>query len=164
MRSISLALLLCLSAATALASSVDKVLPGAKLRGESTFRYLGFQLYDARLYTKNGAALDWSDDFALELTYKRSLTQYDLVEATLREMKRIRKPLPSRAKLEACYKAVQPGDQYLAVTQGANKVQFWRNGRAVCTLSGQGIKDGFMSVFLSTDSRSQRFTRALLGQ
>ncbi|MGB7316660.1 MAG: hypothetical protein WBC85_01705, partial [Planktotalea sp.] len=125
---------------------------------------LGVQLYDARLFTKGGAALNWSQDFALELTYKRKLSQNDLVEGTLREMKRLGKPLPARAQLQACYQGVNPGDRYLAVSRGADQLDFWRSGRKSCTLRQSDIKTGFMTIFLSEKSRSPRFTRALLGQ
>ncbi len=149
---------------TVLADPLSKVLPGAELRGEATFRYVGFTIYDARLFTIGAAPLNWSQDFALELTYRRKLSQYDLVEATLREMNRMGKALPIRAKLESCYQAVGRGDTYLAVTQGPDVITFWRNDRPARTLRFAGIKTRFMSVFLGDNTQSPRFTRDLRGK
>ena len=63
-------------------------LPDAELRGTATFRFLGFPVYQARLFTQSDAPLNWAEDFGLELTYLRNLTQYDLIESTMREFKR----------------------------------------------------------------------------
>ncbi|WP_122072344.1 hypothetical protein [Pseudophaeobacter sp. EL27] len=145
----------------ALASNLPK---GVEQRGEAAFSFLGFQIYKARLFTQAGRPLDWSQDFGLELTYQRRLSQSDLVEATLREMARMGNALPIRDQLEKCYRSVAPGDIYLAVSDGPDRLAFWRNGVAVCTLYQDNIKTHFMEIFLGNDSRSARFTRALLGQ
>ncbi len=164
MRNLTLAIFLCLVPFASAARPLASALPEAELRGQASLRYLGVTIYDAKLFTNGGSALDWSQDFALELTYKRNLTQYDLVEATLREMSRMGNATPSRAQLERCYQAVAPGDRYLAVSRGPDHLRFWRNDRAVCSLSYKGIKTTFMAIFLGENSRSRRFTRSLLGQ
>lgn len=164
MLSLRLALCLCVFAFPVGAEVLAKALPGAQMRGQATYRHLGFQLYDARLFTKGGAPLNGAQDYALELIYKRTLSQNALVEGTLREMKRIGKDLPPRAQLEACFQNVNTGDRYLAVSRGPDQLSFWRNDRQTCTLKQKDIKTGFMSVFLSDQSRAPRFTQKLLGQ
>ena len=149
--------------ANAQTSAVSSALPGAELRGAATFRFLGFALYKARLFTIGGAPLDWNDNFAIELTYQRNLTQYDLVEATMREFKRTSGSIPVEAQLNICFKAVRKGDSYLAVTKGASKVDFWRNGKRTCTLSYPQIKTRFMGIFVGDNTRSKTFTRKLKG-
>jgi len=149
---------------TVLASPAPSALPGAQLRGAATFKMLGLPLYEARLYTPGGGAFSWDQDFALELNYKRNLSQYDLVEATMRELKRTGTTLPVRDQLNTCFKAVSKGDQYLAVTNGDNRIGFWRNGAKVCTLKYAGIKRGFMSIFLGQNTRSKAFSRKLRGE
>ncbi|MCI2395403.1 chalcone isomerase family protein [Aliiroseovarius sediminis] len=159
------AMLVSASVPVALAQSktAAAVLPGAEVRGAATLRFLGFPLYQARLFTVGGAALNWSQNFGIELTYLRDLTQYDLVEATLREFKRTGGALPLEAQLNTCFKAVGNGDRYLAVSDGANKVAFWRNGQRTCTLSHPQIKRRFMGIFVGENTRSKSFTRKLLG-
>ncbi|OBY26917.1 hypothetical protein [Leisingera sp. JC1] len=163
MRRVLLSLCLLAVPAAGFSSPVQSLLPGAEQRGEATFRLFGFPVYQARLFTQDAAPLDWAQDFGIELTYQRRLSQDDLVEATLAEMQRLGHSAPSRGRFQACFQDVAPGDRYLAVSQGPDRVKFLRNGRTVCTLSQPGIKRGFMSIFVGANTRSARFTRALLG-
>ncbi|MCF6433577.1 MULTISPECIES: hypothetical protein [unclassified Leisingera] len=158
-------ILLCLLAlpAAGAASQLQALLPGAKERGAATFRLLGLPVYQARLFTSDAAPLDWSQDFGIELTYQRSISQADLTGATLREMRRMGNPPPPEAKLAACFQNVAPGDRYLAVSRGPDRVDFLRNGRTTCSLRHPQIKRHFMSIFLGAKSRSASFTRSLLG-
>lgn len=143
--------------------TVSGALPGAEVRGAATFRFLGLPLYKAKLFTIGGAPLDWGKDFAIELTYQRNLSQNDLVEGTLRELKRIGGALPIEAKLQACFKAVAKGDRYLAISAGQNAIGFWRNGKRTCTLKHANIKSRFMGIFVGPNTRSKSFTNALKG-
>lgn len=145
------------------ASPVFGALNDAELRGTATYRYLGFPLYDAQLFTQGGAPLNWSDDFGLELRYRRNVTKKALINSTLDEMKRIGRAAPVRKQLEVCFNAVSKGDRYLAISQGPNKVGFWLNGQKLCTMSYPGIKRSFMSIFLGENTRSAAFTQALRG-
>lgn len=161
MRRFALLLVLLASPTFVQASSVTSVLPDAELRGKATFRFLGLSLYEARLFTRGGAPLDWNRDFGLELKYLRNLSENDLVEGTLREFDRTGASLPLRAQLERCFDAVRKGDTYLAVSQGQNKVGFWLNGKKTCTLAHPQIKTRFMAIFLGNNTRSKTFTRQL---
>ncbi len=160
------ALLLALLASPTLlqASPVRTALPEAELRGAATFRLLGLPLYNARLFTKGGEALDWSSDFGLELKYLRNLSENDLVEGTMREFSRTGAGLPLRSQLARCFDDVQKGDSYLAVSKGPNKVAFWLNGQQTCTLAHPQIKTRFMAIFLGDNTRSKAFTRQLKGE
>lgn len=146
------------------ASAIKSVLPDAETRGTATFRYIGFPLYEAQLFTKSGAPLDWSKDFGLELKYLRNLTELDLVEATMRELSRTGATLPVRGQLEKCFNDVRKGDRYVAISKGPNQIGFWHNGKRVCTLSHPRIKNRFMSIFLGENTRSESFTRKLKGE
>ncbi|MGR3734725.1 hypothetical protein [Pseudophaeobacter sp.] len=149
---------------SAQASTVKSALPGAELRGVATFRYVGFPLYEARLFTQSGAPLDWNKDFGLELKYMRNLTEYDLVEGTMRELKPTGAALPLRGQLEQCFDDVRKGDRYFAVSKGQDQIGFWHNGKRVCTLSHPQIKTRFMAIFLGENTRSKSFTRKLKGE
>ncbi|MCG7521154.1 hypothetical protein [Ruegeria sp. Ofav3-42] len=146
------------------ASTVTDQLPNAELRGSATFRYLGLPIYDAKLYTPDGAAFSWNENFGLQLTYRKNLKQKALVESTLDEIERQGNSAPSQAQLEQCFQAVSKGDSYLAISEGPNAVGFWRNGRKTCTLTNPGVKKSFMSIFLGNNTRSASFTRQLKGQ
>ncbi|MGV6805791.1 MAG: hypothetical protein ACWA49_16455 [Ruegeria sp.] len=143
---------------------VANVLPDAQPRGTATFRFLGLPIYDAQLFTQGGAPFNWSQDFGLKLTYRKGLKQKALVDSTIDEMNRQGNRVPIEGQLKTCFQAVSAGDNYLAVSQGPDKIEFWRNGRKTCTLSFPGIKRSFMSIFLGNNTRSAAFTRQLRGQ
>ncbi|WP_241525640.1 hypothetical protein [Pseudophaeobacter leonis] len=69
---IALAFSVLLLPGVVLASPVKSVLPDAQVRGAATFRFVGFPIYEAQLFTRAGAPLDWEVDFGLGLTYLRS--------------------------------------------------------------------------------------------
>ncbi|MCK8464662.1 hypothetical protein MUY35_12445 [Aliiroseovarius sp. S1339] len=165
LRTLLTLILLAGTPAPALAQSnvAAVALPGAEVRGTATLRFLGLPLYQARLFTVGAAALDWNKDFGIELTYLRNLSQYDLVEATMREFKRTGGALPLEGQLNKCFDAVNKGDRYLAVSNGVDKVGFWRNGQRTCTLSHPQIKSRFMGIFVGDNTRSKSFTRKLIG-
>ncbi len=159
-----LSLVLLLVPGGLLASPVFGQIENAGVRGAATFRFLGLPLYDARLYTPSGAEFNWQDDFGLELRYRRNLTQKDIVDATLQEMDRIGSSAPVKDQLEKCFVAVGKGDSYLAISQGSDRIAFYRNGQKTCTLAYPGIKRSFMSIFLGDNTKSASFTRRLRGQ
>lgn len=146
------------------ASPLSDWLSDPRQIGGSTFRFLGLPVYDAKLFTPNGAAFNWAEDFGLQITYRRNISQKTLVESTLDEMARQGNPAPTQTQLEACFRAINKGDTYLAISEGPNKVGFWLNGVQTCTLTNKGIKRSFMSVFLGDNTRSASFTRQLKGQ
>ncbi len=164
MRKLALLFVTLLLPLSSQASTINSALPGAELRGAATFRFIGFPLYEARLFTKSGAPLDWSKDFGLELKYLRNLTEYDLVEGTMRELNRTGTALPLRGQLEQCFDDVRNGDRYIAVSKGQNQIGFWLNGSRVCTLKHPQIKTRFMTIFLGDNTRSESFTRKLKGE
>jgi len=164
MRSLMFLSALVLAPMFAQASTVSSALPDGELRGAATFRFIGLPIYEARLFTKSGAPLDWSADFGLELKYLRSLSEYDLVEGTMRELSRTGVELPVRAQLERCFNDINKGDRYLAVSNGQNQIAFWLNGKPVCTLNHPRIKTRFMAIFLGDNTRSRSFTQKLKGE
>lgn len=130
-------------------------------RGEATFRWLGLPVYDARLFTYGGQALSWQQDFSLELTYQRRLTRENLTSSTQSEMQRLGFKSPAKPVLSGCFGDVKPGDKFYALTQGPDQIRFSLNGSKRCTLRHPDIRTGFMSIFLSQNSRSPGFSRRL---
>jgi len=163
MRSLALALIMCASPLFAQGTHISKAVPNAELRGEAIFRLAGLPIYKAQLFTEFGAALDWDERFALELTYLRRLSTDDLVESTMRELNRTGPSLPLRSNFKACFQDVEKGDRFAAITSGPDKISFWLNGRRTCVLAHPKISSRFMGIFLGENTRSKSFTRRLKG-
>lgn len=145
----------------ALPTFAAAALPNGAQHSAASYRFIGLPIYDARLFTRAGAPLDWADDFSIELTYNRNLTLFDLVEGTLREMTRFGASLPAREKLETRDNTVRNGDRYLALTHGPYWISFWMNGTRTFTLNHPQIKRGFMAAFPSENTLSKSFTHKL---
>src|SRR5690606_33147994 len=86
-----LSLALLLQSPTLLADWRE-VLPEARLVGGGEMRIFGFAVYDAQLWSAAstpGEAVAMRAPFALQLTYKRSISREDLVAASLKEIRRL---------------------------------------------------------------------------
>lgn len=79
--------LLVLLSCQALANWQDS-LPGAQVIGSGEFRKYGFDVYSARLWSTS-RPLASDQPFALELIYQRNISREDLVNASVREIKRL---------------------------------------------------------------------------
>jgi hypothetical protein len=130
-------------------------------RGEATFRWFGIPVYTARLFTPSGQTLNWQDDLRLELTYQRALTRDNLVGSTQSEMQRLGYASPSKTELQACFRNVARGDNFSAITDGPDQVRLYFNGAEQCRFNQPNIRRGFLSIFLSNNSRAPNFSRRL---
>lgn len=138
--------------------------PEGREAGQATLRWLGFEVYDARVFTQNGVRATVGEPLALELTYKRKISRDVLVDTTMDEFGRSG-PAPNvRGALMACFRNVQRGDRFLAVTRGTDTLDFWLNDDQTCTLTHPDVANRFMAIFLGENTRSARFTQALRGE
>ena len=144
---------------------VRALIPNAEVRGTAVFRFLGLPIYDARLFTENGAPFAWSENFGLELTYRRTMSGDTIVDATMRELKRLgTQTTPDlRQDLAQCFPSVARGDRFLAIPRGSDQITVWLNDQATCDLTYPDIKYGFLEIFLGDSTRSRSFTQKLQG-
>jgi hypothetical protein len=149
-------------------SEVQAVLGDARPLGRANYRWLGLPLYEATLYAPDPSAFDWQKPLALELVYARSLSGSVLLDSTLSELSRIEGDQPDhptmRAKLSTCFRGVGKGDRYVAMSDDANGISFWLNGRRTCELSHPDAKRRILGIWLSEQSRAVRDARALRGE
>lgn len=149
-------------------AEIRAAIPDPASRGAVTFRWFGLPLYDATLYTAGGNAFDWRAPLALKLVYAREIPAETLVRATLSELRRMEGARADHAaigrELGSCFRDVGPGDRFTATATGADAVTLWFNGARTCTLSHAGIRERFLGIWLSDDSRSARLSRQLRGE
>ena len=72
-------------------SAMVAATPDLKTIGEGSYRYLFWQLYDARLASVDGKFTDYenSSPLLLELTYKRDISREQFIDATVDEWKKL---------------------------------------------------------------------------
>lgn len=168
-----IAILLLLVNSPAHASGViEKIIassvPSAVVRGEATMRWFGLPLYDATLFTQNAEPLDWRDPLALRLTYARTIKREAFMKATINELTRIegkQSDHPEIArKLEPCFKTANSGDSFVATAENLDELRLWFNNRLTCSISHPDIKQRFLNIWLSDQSRSPKLTKKLRGE
>ena len=165
-------LLLALALFAGPTSAQDRVamagLPNPVAIGEASLGVIGIIAYDARLFTSDGVPFDWAVPMALELDYKRGFSADDLLRGTETEMRRTmgdNAEMPTViALLDDCFLAVESGDSYLAVSLSPDQIDLWRNGTQTCTVNYPDIRERFLSIWLSDQSRFSALSRKLRGQ
>ncbi|MBO9449892.1 chalcone isomerase family protein [Tropicibacter sp. R16_0] len=149
-------------------SVITSAVPQAAARGEVTMRWYGFPLYDATLFTPSGAQFDWRNPVALRLVYARTIKQNAFQTATMAELERIEGKRADHAqiarKLAPCYRDASAGDHFIAQSETADQVTLWFNGTRTCTLRHPQIRERFLGIWLSDQSRSVRLSKRLRGE
>jgi len=164
----AMSLALALYASEALADWRE-ALPGANLIGEADFRWYGFEVYQARLWsTVSKPSLD--TPFALELDYRRRISKQDLVETSLEEMQRVNGTVLDAGRLQAwgaqmerAFVDVQPGTRITGVYRPGQGCRFYVNGRLSHEITDALFARRFFSIWLDPRTRHPELRQRLLG-
>ena len=166
---ISAGALFCLSIATAQESEAAAPLAGARMVGQGTLRFLGFDVYRARLWAAPGfEAADYAaQPLALELTYYRSFTAEAIARRSLEEMRRVGTFTPEQAArwqqaLQAALPDVKSGDRLLGVYRPGAGAVFRMGGRVVGEVPDAEFARLFFGIWLSAQTSEPALRQALI--
>ena len=165
----ALALGLLGAVARAAPSELAQPLPQAALAGEATLRFLGFAVYQARLWVEPGfdANSYAQQPLALELAYLRSFKGSDMARRSLAEMRR-QGPLDEaqaqrwQAHMQALFPDVQAGDRITGLHQPGFGASFWMNGRWLGALNDPVFSKYFFGIWLAPQTSEPQLRQALL--
>lgn len=149
--------------------SVQAALAGQSLRGQSLFRYWGFEVYVASLYTE----ADFSAEryaqhrFALELQYRRHFKGRDIAQRSIDEMQSITPLTPRqsadwKAAMERVFPDVAPGDRLLGVHQPGGGAHFFHNGSLRGSIDDPLLAERFFGIWLSPRTSAPKLREALI--
>jgi hypothetical protein len=140
-----------------------------RLQGNGRMRFLAFDVYEARLWTPADfrPARYGEAAFALELNYLRSLSTEVLVEASVREMRRLGSWTAQReaawtAALKTAFPPVSPGDRITGVHRPGVGARFFFNGRLQAVVDDADFARAFFGIWLSPNTSEPRLRSALL--
>lgn len=162
---------LCLLFGTMSSVSADwrAALPAAQRLGEGEFTWFGLRLYSARLWAA-GPVQDWSQPFALELTYHRSLSRDTLVQASLQEMRRLgggsvtdRQISAWSDTMAAAFVDVRPGMRITGVYLPQEGCRFYVDGRLAREVADPEFARAFFAIWLDPRARDPQLRQRLLG-
>lgn len=135
---------------------VAQVPPNAELRGRGMLRFLGMDIYEARLWTESAFTLASyaQHPFALELEYRRSLSGRLIAQRSVVEMRRQAEFLPQReaeweARMQALFPDVKAGDRITGWFEPGVGARFVYNGRLLGEVRDPLFARLFFGIWLS---------------
>ena len=145
-------------------------LPSAQTLGSATLRFLGLQVYEARLWVPSGfnPSAYAQSPFGLELNYFRSLRGRLIAERSLKEMQRQGNLSPQREHawleaMEQTFPDVNAGDRITGLHTPGVGARFWFNGRSLPAVRDADFSRVFFGIWLSEASSERQMRKALLG-
>ncbi|MDH4872727.1 chalcone isomerase family protein [Pseudomonas sp. BN515] len=163
-----LSLVLSLSTTAALADWRED-LPGARAVGAGHFKWFGFSIYEARLWSPS-ARPTLDTPFALELTYRREIKRGELVEVSLEEMRRLgdeglRQDRLARwaHEMHEAFVDVLPGQSITGLYLPGQGCRFYVDGRLSREVVDPDFARAFFAIWLDPRTRNPELRRQLLG-
>ena len=156
--------------APSLPASVNGLDHPLVLRAQSRYSFLGFDVYDASLWTATdfNPALSENQTLALELHYLRNFSGQDIAKRSLQEM---RKQVRISSEQEQqwmkqmlrVFPNVRQGDRLLGVHRAGQSAAFWHNGKPVGEIADAAFARQFFGIWLSPKTSAPALRQALIG-
>ncbi|PZE14258.1 hypothetical protein DMX10_06555 [Pseudomonas sp. 57B-090624] len=153
----------------ALADTWHEAVPNARLVGSGAFSAYGFHIYDARLWATE-AGLGEDRPFALELTYRRSISRETLVEASLDDLQRLGGEAVDAARLSAwqaemerAFVDVAPGQRITGVYLPGVGGRLYVDGRPPHEVRDPLFARTFFGIWLDARTQDPELREQLLG-
>lgn len=139
--------------------------------GQGQFRYLFWDLYQARLATSDGRFRSYQQNkpVLLELTYQRDISRDDFVEATLDQWQKQQGAVLPRHQIWAeqltrLWRDVKKGDQLACLYRADGLVEFSYNGQSLGVVEDPAFGAEFLDIWLGEKTTAPKLRQALLGR
>ena len=146
-------------------------LSGARLVGQGVLRFLGFEIYRARLWVQPGFDADnyAAHPLALELTYHRAFTGAAIARRSIEEIQRQTALAPAQAErwqqqLATLLPDVQPGDRLTGLYLPQQGMRLWRGSQALGAIGDAELARLFFGIWLSPRTSEPGLRSALLAR
>lgn len=137
-----------------------------RVQGSGEMRWFGFAIYDARLW-RSGEQWQSGAPYALELTYRRSISASMLVNASIDEMARLGEKNEQRLRqwrteLERVFPAVREGDTILGLHEPGRGARFFFNGKPSGMVNDAELAAAFFAIWLDPRTQAPELRARLL--
>lgn len=156
--------------ANAAPAEVLSELPQPQLLGSARLRFLGLQVYDARLWAAEPvSATQWaSAPLALELQYLRRLNGRAIAERSLKEMQRQGEIAQAKAErwlaqMLQIFPDVSAGDRITGVHRPGEGARFFFNGTLRGDVRDEEFSRWFFGIWLAPQTSEPAMRQQLLG-
>jgi hypothetical protein len=158
---------------TCLFAGWREAIPDASLAGSGDMRVFGFSIYRAQLWRPPLIAgqAPWADvPFALELTYSRAISRDDLVEASIKEIRRL-SPSAGNSRLMARWERemqqafvdVRAGDRITGIYVPGEGARFYICENLRHVVRDEAFAKAFFAIWLDPRTRDPALRAQLLG-
>ncbi|MDT4824574.1 Chalcone isomerase-like protein [compost metagenome] len=164
----ALAVVVLLSTTAVQADWIDDF-PGARSVGAGQFKWFGFAVYEARLWSQ-GMRPTLDHPFALEVTFLRELERETLVEMSEDEMRRLggEQLDPGRlagwtVEMREAFVDVTPGQRIAGLYLPGRGCRFYVDGQLRREVADPEFARAFFAIWLDPRTRTPKLRRQLLG-
>jgi hypothetical protein len=151
------------------APHITRYITDGRLAGEGKLTWLGFHVYDARLYAtpRFDVAAPFGQPFVLELTYARKLEGKAIAEASRDEIQRLGLGDEAQqrrwlAQMEKIFPDVDKGRRIAGVFQPGAGARFYVDGVFAGSVDEPEFGRAFFSIWLDPRTRAPRLRESLL--
>lgn len=158
------------TAPASMPAPVIQALSGAREQGQGRLVVLGFNIYDAKLWTEEGFAVAQyeREPFALELRYLRNFKGASIAERSLKEMRNLERVSDERAaqwltEMKRTFPDVKKGDQLIGIHRPDGSASFILNGKPIGEVRDPEFTRLFFGIWLSPRTSEPKLRSALIG-
>jgi hypothetical protein len=139
------------------------------LLGQGDFRWFGFHIYSAKLWSEQTKFMP-AQSFALELTYKKSISKSRFTDSSIDEIKRIYKDQYSTATLQQwrsymdlAFIDVKSEDQLIGVFLPNMGLRFYSKDKLLAEIKDVEFAQAFFAIWLHPKTRDEELRQKLMG-
>ena len=156
--------------AQAVPDYVRDQIPEAQLSGEGRLRWLGFSVYDARLYIpKQGFVAERfsAQPIALELRYLRGLSGQAIAERSAKEIEKLGLGTPAQRTswlnaMRHLFPDVTEGKVLTGIHVPGKGAQFFANGQVLGRIEDEEFSRAYFAIWLDERTTAPQLRQALL--
>lgn len=150
-----------------------EAIPDARRLGSGEMRVFGFSIYNAQFWSQHlmtGDPLASDAPFALELTYSRAVSRDDLVEASLKEIRRLspnalntERMTRWKQEMQLAFVDVRAGDRITGVYLPGEGARFYVGEKLQHVVRDEAFAKAFFAIWLDPRTRNPELRAQLLG-
>ncbi|MTH98123.1 hypothetical protein E1297_19175 [Roseibium sp. RKSG952] len=147
--------------------TASRYVPSAELVGEGRMTFLGFRVFDARLFAPDGS-YSTSRPFALTLTYLRNFKGEAIAEESAKQMRK--QGMPTGAKLDgwtrqmrAIFPDVRRGQSITGIRTSQGTTKFYIDSRGIGSIKDPEFTRRFFAIWLGQNTLNPRLRAKLVG-
>lgn len=135
--------------------------------GRSSFSVWFWDIYDIELRTPSGTYKAGNFPLSLELTYKREISNIELVDETVNQWERFNIGEDQKKnwakQLLVIWPSVKPADKITFYIDNEKVTYFYFNNQFIGEIGLAGFSDAFASIWLGLDGPYPKMTKKLIG-